>query len=230
MPGAEDRAARFTPELYQFLRELAKNNNRGWFLENKERYDRVVRAPCLEFIRTVGPGIQRLSKWLVADDRPNGGSLYRIYRDVRFSKDKSPYKTTVGIHFYHMGAGGSSGSAPGFYLHLGPGDNFAGGGLWGPDPAALKRIRAAIAADRSGWKKARVVPLTDHGDQLKRVPPGFDPAHPFADDLRHKDFTAGLPLAEAQVVKPGFPKTFLAECARLNGLNRFLARAAGIEY
>lgn len=221
---------RFSPDLYRFLRELAKNNNRDWFLENKPRYDAVVRAPCLEFIREVGPGIGRLSKYLVADDRPSGGSLYRIYRDVRFAKDKSPYKTTVGIHFYHVGADSHGGNYPGFYLHLGPKDNFVGAGLWGPDPVALNKIRSAIADDPARWKKARVAPLAGHGEVLKRVPTGFSPDHPMAADLKHKDFVVSLEVTDREVLDPKFPGRFLAACAELDPMNRFLARAVGIEY
>jgi uncharacterized protein (TIGR02453 family) len=230
MPGPKSTEPTLAPELYRFLRELVRNNNREWFQKNKARYDQVVREPCLAFIREVGPGIARLSKWLVADDRPNGGSLYRIYRDVRLSKDKSPYKTTVGIHFYHMGMGKSSGSYPGFYLHLGPDDNFVGAGLWGPDPAALLKIRKAIATQATAWKKVRVVALSDYGDSLKRVPTGFDPEHPFAEDLKHKDFTASLPLTEAQVMNPRFTKTFLDGCRKLDPFNRFLAQAVGVDF
>src|SRR5919197_1365911 len=108
----------FTPELFQFLRQLKRNNDRDWFAKNKQRYIDDVQQPVLDFVSDVGAGLRKLSKNLVADPRPSGGSMFRIYRDTRFSKDKSPYKTAVGIHFRHERA--QDAHAPGYYLHIGP--------------------------------------------------------------------------------------------------------------
>ena len=100
--GSEPMAERskyFTPEFFAFFGELAKNNNKEWFTKNKERYEKAVQEPSLRFIRDAGQRLQKISSYVVADAKPFGGSLSRIYRDIRFSPDKSPYKTEVGIHF-----------------------------------------------------------------------------------------------------------------------------------
>src|ERR1044071_1022002 len=91
----------FAPAVFRFLGELHAHNERDWFNANKQRYERDVRDPILRFIADIGPRLQKISPHLVADPRPSGGSLFRIYRDTRFSKDKSPYKTHLGAHFFH---------------------------------------------------------------------------------------------------------------------------------
>ena len=106
---------RFTPEFFRFLRELEKNNNRNWFEANKARYETAVRDSSSAFVRAVGPKLSSISPHLVADPRPVGGSIMRIYRDVRFSKDKSPYRTSVGIHFMHDQTAGREDHLPGFF-------------------------------------------------------------------------------------------------------------------
>src|SRR5947199_10843605 len=136
----------FTADLFLFLEDLRTHNDRAWFAKNKARFQDVVQEPALEFVRGFAGYLRKISPQFVADDRPVGGSLFRIYRDVRFSKDKSPYKTHVGIHFHHETAGRDV-HAPLFYLHLEPGDSFVGVGMWRPETDKAKRIRAAIAAD-----------------------------------------------------------------------------------
>ena len=96
--------AYFTPELFQFLKQLKRNNRREWFLKNKDRYEEVVKQPCLRFITDFGLRLPSISTWIVANPKPNGGSLMRIYRDTRFSPDKTPYKTNVGVSFWHAGS------------------------------------------------------------------------------------------------------------------------------
>src|SRR5215471_5421701 len=106
----------FNPGLFEFLHQLQSHNNRDWFLENKERYEKQVRAPVLRFITDLGPGLRKINSHIVADPSPTRGSMMRIYRDIRFSKDKSPYKTSVAAHFWHDK--GKDGATPGFYLRL----------------------------------------------------------------------------------------------------------------
>src|SRR5712691_13432329 len=125
----------FSPELFDFLLELRENNTREWFQSNKDRYEEVVRDPFIRFIADFGPRLQQISPQLVADPRPMGGSLFRIYRDTRFAKDKSPYKTAASAHFSHLMR--KDVHAPGFYVHLEPGSSFAGSGLWHPEPVTL---------------------------------------------------------------------------------------------
>src|SRR5438874_507873 len=141
----------FPKGFFQFFKELAKNNERPWFEENKERYKAVVVAPMSDFITAMSPRLAKISKHFVADPRPNGGSMFRIYRDVRFAKDKRPYKEHASCHFRQ--AGGKDVHAPGFYMHFAPDEVFFGGGLWMPPPEALNKIREAIAARPAAWKK-----------------------------------------------------------------------------
>src|SRR4029078_4024466 len=132
------------PELFAFLEDLRANNDRDWFAANKHRYEEHVLEPALDFVAAFAPYLETISPRFLADARPSGGSLFRIYRDTRFSKDKSPYKTNVGIHFRHERA--KDAHAPGFYLHLGPDEVFAGGGVWHPDTQAATRVREASVA------------------------------------------------------------------------------------
>src|SRR5438309_10445646 len=136
------RHSHFTPALFDFLRELRAHNNREWFQRNKVRYEADVRAPSLQFISDVALPLRRISRHLVADPRPVGGSLFRINRDIRFSSDKSPYKTAVGMSFGHDR--GRDGPAPGYYLTLEAGQSVVGGGVHMPDTATLNRVRDAI--------------------------------------------------------------------------------------
>ena len=137
--------AHFTPELFEFLLELRTNNNREWFQANKGRYDRHVKEPLLQFIQDFEPSLHSVSTRFIADARANGGSMFRIYRDVRFSKDKSPYKTQAAVQFRHEA--GKSAHAPGFYLHLDPNEIFVGVGIWRPDSSSLAKIRNAIVVE-----------------------------------------------------------------------------------
>jgi uncharacterized protein (TIGR02453 family) len=119
--------AHITPALFEFFRELKANNSKEWFAENKTRYEQQVREPLLAFIADFGLRLPAISPHYVADPRKSGGSLFRIYRDVRFSKDKTPYKTGAGIQFRHER--GKDAHAPGFYLHLEPDGCFFGAGI-----------------------------------------------------------------------------------------------------
>src|SRR5919108_5303570 len=139
----------FTPAFFDFFRELKRHNNRPWFEKNKARYEREVRDRLVAFVLAAGPRIRKISPRFRADPRPVGGSIFRIYRDIRFSKDKTPYKTAGALHFPHEQR---SGSAPTFYLHLEPGSVYSGVGIWHPEAAALGRIRDAIVAQPQRWK------------------------------------------------------------------------------
>jgi uncharacterized protein (TIGR02453 family) len=225
-----DPPVRFRPEFFRFLRDLARNNNRPWFQAHKSAYETDVLAPCLAFVEALAPKVAAISPTLVGDPRPVGGSLMRIYRDVRFSKDKSPYRTSMGLHFFHTGSERHEGGLPGFFLHLAPGDSFVGAGMWMPAGPDLARIRQRIVNDPDGWKKARAVGLSDDENALKRVPPGFDPGHPWAADLKRKGFVASTPFEDSIVTGREFPNRFIAACKGLDPLNRFLAGAVGVEY
>ena len=180
--------------FFTFFKELKANNERAWFEENKQRYKDVVVAPLSDFISAMAPRLANVSKHMVADPRPNGGSMFRIYRDVRFAKDKSPYKTHAGVHFRH--ALGKSAHVPGYYMHFATDEVFFGGGIWMPEPDALAKVRRAIADDPRAWKKvvedktfAKTFKGID-GEALARPPRGFDPDHPYIEDIKRKSFFA----------------------------------------
>ncbi len=220
-------ASSFSPELFRFLRELAKNNSRDWFQANRERYETALREPCLRFVSDLGPLLRGISRQLVADPRPSGGSLFRIYRDTRFSKDKSPYKTHAGMYFPVRG--GKDVHTPGFYLHLEPGSCFAAAGLWHPDAAALAWVREAIVARPGRWKGARSG-LSLGGDSLRRPPRGYDANHPFVEDLRRKDFITSVPFSDKEVTSPRFLSDFVATCRKMSPLPKFLAAALDLPW
>ena len=216
----------FRPELFDFLRQLKRHNNRDWFAKNKQRYEEAVCDPALLFIGSFGPHLRKLSPHFVADPRPARGSLFRIYRDTRFSPDKRPFKTHVGIHFSH--ASGKDAHAPVFYLHLEPDNCFAAAGVWHPDSSALTKIRIAIVAEPEQWAKV-VWKLELEGDSLKRPPRGSDPNHRFIEDIKRKDFVASVGLTEAQVCGPNFMRDYVAACRTMLPLVEFTTRALGLE-
>lgn len=220
----------FTPAFFTFLKDLAKNNDRDWFAKNKGRYEEEVQDPAVRFVADVGPKLWEFSSHLLADPKPFGGSISRIYRDVRFSKDKSPFRTNIGIHFSYRSGVGKMPGLPGFYLHLAPGESTAMSGAWQPEPPALKKIRDTIATKPDTWKKAVGTKLEIEGESLVRVPPGYPPDHPFAQYLRRKDFVASMRFRDSEVAGSNFMATFLSACKTMNPLNRFLAEAIGIPW
>lgn len=225
----------FTAATFKFLRELESNNNKEWWEENKDRYADVVREPALEFIADFGDHLGSLSPHFTADAKTVGGSLMRPYRDVRFSKDKTPYKTNVGIQFRHEA--GKDVHAPGFYLHLEPGENFAGVGLWSPETKVAYAIRRKINDEPDRWAKvAHTQPFSGSWslghpeDALKKVPKEYDADHPFADDIRRKSFTAGQRLTQKVVTSSDFAKIYLEELKKAGPYTAFLCEAVGLPY
>lgn len=204
-----------TPQLFDFFRELKANNNREWFQANKQRYETQVREPLLNFIVDFGEHLRGISRHYVADPRKSGGSLFRINRDIRFSKDKSPYKIAAGIQFRHEQ--GKDVHAPGFYLHLEPESVFGGVGIWKPDTNTLGKIRDAMVEYPDRWQEivsdgAFQSRFKLEGDSLKRPPRGYDPDHPLIDDLKRKDFIAGTTFTEADACAPDFINHFADVC------------------
>jgi uncharacterized protein (TIGR02453 family) len=218
----------FSPALFAFMRELRAHNDRDWFKANKQRYQEAVQEPAFTFISDFAPYLQKISSHFLADPRPTGGSLFRIYRDTRFSKDKTPYKTHTGIHFRHERA--KDVHAPGYYLHLEPGTVFAATGIWRPDGPSLGRIRDAIAENPRDWTRVvRGVRLSE-GATLKRPPAGYDPDHPLIDDLKRKDFVAVVELDEKTVTSAGFPEELARAFQASAPLMRFLCEAVGVSF
>ena len=200
----------FPEEMFSFLTDLGNNNNREWFSNNKERYENFVVEPVTRFIVAVGQFLPAISDVYIADTRRNGGSMFRIYRDTRFSKDKRPYKENVGCQFRH--SAGKNVHAPCFYVHLAPAEVFIGGGIWKPDNNALDKIRNRIAENPKQWSRVIKNPAFSNyfgklqGESLKRPPRGFGPGNPNIDDLKRKSFIASRHVKPQSALTPAFIK------------------------
>ena len=218
--------AHFTPALFAFLRDLKAHNTREWFQANRDRYVADVEAPMLQFIRDVAAPLREISPAFVADARRMGGSMYRIYRDTRFSADKSPYKTHVAAHFRHEQKRKVP-SVTGFYLHLGPGDCMGGGGIYHPDMPTLTRIRLGISQQARDWEAVKKTGIEIEGDRLTRAPAGFEASHPFIEDLRLKDFYSMTTFSQKEVCGPEFLARYIDCCREVAPLVGFLTRSLG---
>jgi uncharacterized protein (TIGR02453 family) len=219
--------AYFGPDAFTFLRQLKRHNDREWFAKNKTRYHSCIVAPALSFIGDFAPRLYEISSFLVADARPSRGSLFRIYRDTRFSVDKRPFKTHVGIHFSH--SSGKDAHAPVFYLHLEPDNCFVAAGIWHPDNRVLTKVRTAIVRDAEQWAKVRRN-LALEGEKLSRPPRGFDPNHPFIDDLKRKDFVSSVALTEEQICSSRLMRDFVSACRRMSPLVAFTTKALSLKF
>jgi uncharacterized protein (TIGR02453 family) len=223
----------FTSEFFGFLSQLKQTNSREWFQANKERYRQDVQEPLLRFIADFAEPLAGISPCFVADPRPSGGSMFRIYRDVRFSRDKSPYKTHAAAQFGHRQ--GRDVHAPGFYLHLEPENVFVGAGLWHPAGPTLAAVRDAIVERPEQWSATLSNPdfMASHdlgGERLKRAPRGYDPDHPLVEYLKFKDFVSYQNLTEAEALSPGFLDTVADSCRATAGFVRFLTEAVGLPF
>jgi uncharacterized protein (TIGR02453 family) len=224
----------FPEELFTFLRELKRNNNREWFQDNKSRYQECVVEPVQSFITDMEPRLALISDSYIADPRANGGSMFRIYRDTRFSKDKTPYKTNVGCQFRHTA--GKNAHAPGFYLHLEPDNVFFGGGVWMPPNPILNQIRERIVAKPDEWRSIfqnksflrRFGEL--RGDSLKRAPRGFDPEHPLIDDLKRKSFIAMQEADESMATSEAFIDEVELAFNTTAPMMAFISRSLGLRF
>jgi uncharacterized protein (TIGR02453 family) len=220
--------AYFTPEIFSFLKQIKRNNRRPWFLKNRERYEEVAHRPGLRFVVDFGFRLKEISPWILVDSKPHHGSLQRIYRDVRFSPDKRPYKTWVGMTFPHASRTEEV-RAAGYYMHLGPEGTFLYGGTWQPDRRSLAKIRDAIAWKPEEWKKAKRG-LTLEGSRLTRAPRGYPETHPMIEDLKWVDFVASVKFSPQQVCGPSFLRDAATAARKLAPLLQFLSRAQGLEF
>lgn len=221
-----------TSDLFRFLEELKAHNDRIWFKSNQARFEQTVREPLLAFIAAFEEPLANISPSMLAIAKKSGGSMFRIHRDTRFSKDKSPYKTWAAVQFRHEA--GRDAHAPCYYLHLAPGDVFVGAGIWHPDRAALDAIRVLIDEKPAKWVKARDAVLLAgwdlEGEALKRIPRGYAAEHPLADDLRRKEFIAVRRLSEQDVVQSGFLQRYTDLCREPIELMKFLTEALGLPF
>jgi uncharacterized protein (TIGR02453 family) len=207
-------------ELFQFLVELKFNNERPWFQAQKPRYEAVLKKPLQELSEAFQPRLKRLNP---AYDHAR---VFRIYRDTRFAKDKTPYKTHAAAQFLHRAAGNDV-HAPGFYLHLEPGESFMGAGIWAPDADGLRRVRAAIVARPATW--APLSKLTLWGESYARPPKGVDPGHRYITDLKRKHFMSWVEFKDKDVFSADFLSRLEKAAKALNPLVLFLNQALGLK-
>jgi len=236
----------FTPATFRFLRALGRNNQREWFHAHKDEYETTVRAPALRLIADLAEPLRAISPLLTANPRTVGGSLFRINRDTRYANDKSPYKTHVGMSFYHAatratarGVGGSAAlgrlDAPGLYLHLAPTGSFTGGGIWHPQPPTLKRLRDFVVDNPRSWKTAtrdkaflKVFHLS--GESLVRPPRGYDPAHELLEDLKRKDFVASTEVPQQELFDPALVKLLVRRYKLMRPMLDWLSASLDLEF
>jgi uncharacterized protein (TIGR02453 family) len=217
----------FTPDLFSFLTRLKRNNKREWFQARKDEYESCARVPALRFITDFAVPLAKISPYLIADPRSSRGSMFRIYRDTRFSSDKRPYKTHVAMRFSHRGKDVHS---PGFYLHLEPGGCFAACGLWHPEAPILLKVRTAIVERPEEWRAVRHLLNWDDAGKLSRAPRGFPADHEFVEDLKLRDIGTVVNFTDKQICSPKFMTIFADACRRMSPLAVFLSSAVGLKF
>ncbi len=227
-------ARHFETSLLQFLEDLQDNNHRPWFQANKERYEREVLEPSLDFIRQFAPRLRKISPFFVASAQRVGGSMMRVYRDTRFAKDKTPYKTNVGIQFRHEL--GRDVHAPGYYVHIAPGECFLALGVWKPDRDCLQQIREAILDRPEAWKRAlrgkkfQQMQFVLAGETLKKPPRDCPADHPLIEDLKRTDFVIWRDLPQRDVLSERFLDTVTESFTTGRAFMRFLCQALHIPF
>lgn len=226
-------ASHFTQASFRFLKKLESNNNREWFNEHKQEYEDTIRTPALDFIEDMIEKIENISPHFTAIPKKMGGSLMRVHRDVRFGKDKRPYKTNVGIQFRHEL--GKDVHAPGFYLHIEPKGCFIGTGIWHPDSQTLAAIRTAIVEKSSAWIKASqnkkfMKKFELVGDSLSTFPRGFDKEHPLIEDLKRKDFIAISKIDDKQITTASLKTDVTRSFQTAIPLMKFLCKALELKF
>lgn len=221
----------FPKEGVKFLKALKRNNNRPWFEKHKGDYEANVKLPMQSLIVALQPHFARFAPEFELHPKR---SMFRIYRDVRFSRDKRPYKTHVAAHFVLRGKPkGIEGS--GYYVHIEPGEVFLGDGIYMPDSDQLKKIRKALAerskeflsiVERKEFKK---VFGKLEGEKLQRVPIGYEKDHPMAEWLRYKQFFVWVSWPESKCYKPKFVDEVAEVFEEATPLVQFLNQALGFE-
>jgi uncharacterized protein (TIGR02453 family) len=233
--GEAERFSAFRPAALRFLTQLKRRNTRTWFEANRAVYETEVRGPLKALVEEVDVRLARFAPELVGDPRR---SIFRIHRDVRFSRDKSPYKTHAACWFYHQDAGRGVGSeaqgGAGLYFHFSPAEVLVGAGIWMPPRPALDRIREALAENHRGFEAIVLAPAfrrrfgpLDEDAMLKRMPRGFGEDHPAARWLRYQSFTAGRTLTRRDLLSPRLPALIEKDYAALTPLVRWLNTALG---
>lgn len=225
--------AGFPLGLLHFLEDLSRHNDKKWFDANRDRYEREVREPALAFIAAMHKPITSLSPHFTAVPKKVGGSLMRIHRDTRFSNDKRPYKTNVGIQFRHES--GKDVHSPGFYFHIDTEQVFLGSGIWHPDAETLRAIRDTIDEYPADWRRARDAKAFRArfelaGDSLKRPPRGYGIDHRFVEDLMRKDHIAVAHLDHDQLFDAALVRTVADYFKASKKYMQFLCEAVGVDF
>ena len=224
----------FSAKTFNFLNELASNNNRKWFDCNRQRYEDEVREPAFDYIRSMNKPIADISPHFIVAANKTGGSLMRVFRDIRFSKDKTPYKTNIGIQFRH--AVGKNVHAPGFYLHIEPGEMFLAAGIWSPDNPTLNKVRTLIDEHPEEWKKIKRNLISAkngfelHGASLKKAPKGFASDHILLEDLKRKHFVAVKQIDKKVVLGKTATKNTAAFFEKAAPLVEFICEANDLNF
>ncbi len=226
----------FTPRAVRFFRQLARHNEKAWFEAHRDEYETEVREPMRQLIEDLDIRFAQFAPEIGGDPKR---SMFRINRDIRFSKDKSPYKTHAACWFHHRNAARSVGSeadagSAGFYFHFQPGKSMIGAGLWMPPRQQLNKLRHAIADDPPAFDRmAGSIPSRfgglDDEAMLKRMPRGYAEDHPAAKWLRHQSFTSGRMLTDAQVTSASLAQLLASEFKALLPLVRWLNGALGFQ-
>jgi len=237
LDGKERMAGHFTNfsgKCTTYLADPAANNNKEWFDAHQKDYEAWVREPMLAFVREMGERFQRFAPRITADDRKSGGSMMRIFRDTRFSKDKTPYNTHATCRFFHEV--GKKVAAPGFYFRITATDVALGAGIWHPETKITNGIREHIVENDKAWVKARDDKAfvrafgALQGESLKRPPRGFDADHPFVEDLKRKDFVAFAEWKPSSITKKDFADRVEAAWETSTPLMKFLCDAVGVTW
>ena len=223
----------FNDKAFSFLRGLARNNKREWFLAHKGDYEAQVRTPFQRLLQDLQPDLAAISRHYRADPRPVGGSLFRIHRDTRFANDKTPYKTHAGARLYHERY--RELDSPSFYIHVQPGHCFVGAGIWHPEAATRRRIREFITENPEAWRKAVHSPAFRRrfelgGEVLQRIPRGFPADHPLAEDLKRQSFVASTPLEDSTVLGPQLRRSIASALQGLAPLVDYLCASLDLEF
>lgn len=224
----------FSDASFKFLRNLARHNDKEWFNKHKQDYEDHVREPFLRLLADLQPDLTAVSPHFRADTRKVGGSLYRIYRDARYSNDKSPYKPWQGARLMHERR--KQVPAPSFYLHLQPGESFVGAGLWHPEPDTLRRIRQFIYDNPASWEAAAHASALrkrfdlEESEKLSRPPRGFPAEFPFIEDLKHRNFVLWRPVEDATLTGPRLRQTLAKDLLALGPFVDYLCAALDLEF
>jgi len=223
----------FEKASIKFLEQLAANNNREWFKQNKSRYDEQVLDVALRFIQSMQDPLAAIAPNFTAVPQRVGGSLMRVYRDTRFSHNKLPYKTNIGIQFRHQRA--KDVHSPGYYVHIDPDRVFVGVGMWRPDADSLRAIRDRIVAKPSEWSGALQDPkFRRHfelgGESLSRAPRGFDKDHELIDDIKRTSFIAVRDLDVEDSLNPQFQRKVETSFAASAPFMKFLCKAVDVPF